>query len=66
MLLKQKHQLYQYGIQGNFKLFRKIKVIYGKPIYFDENRIDIQNKEQIAKLTAKVMKEIVRLTNEKI
>lgn len=41
-------------------------MIYGKPIYFDENRIDIQNKEQIDKLTAKVMKEIVRLTNEKI
>ena len=66
MLLKQKHQLYQYGIQGNFKLFRKIKVIYGKPIFLDENKIDIQNKKQIDKLTAKVMKEVIRLTNEKI
>lgn len=41
-------------------------MIYGKPIFLDENKIDIQNKEQIDKLTAKVMKEVIRLTNEKI
>lgn len=39
------------GIQGNFKIFRKVKINYGKPIYYKKSEIDIQNKEQIDKLT---------------
>lgn len=54
------------GIQGNFKLFRKVKINIGKPIDYSEYREEIGNKELIEKLTQELMQEIVKLRDEKI
>lgn len=51
------------GVQGNFKPFRKVKVIYGKPIYYKKDEIDLQNKQIVDDLTKVVMNEVVTLTN---
>jgi 1-acyl-sn-glycerol-3-phosphate acyltransferase len=50
------------GIQGSFKVFTKVKVNIGKPIYYDKET----SKEQVDNLTNELMEEIVRLTNEQI
>lgn len=52
------------GIQGNFKLFRKVKVNIGKPIYYSEYKEEINNKEVLEKLTQDLMDKIVELRNE--
>lgn len=52
------------GVQGSFKPFTKVKLNYGKPI--DVENLDVQDREAVNAFTAKVMKEVVRLTNEKI
>lgn len=52
------------GVQGSFKIFTKVRLNYGKPIYFDKNT-DIQDKELVNGLTKKVMDEVVRLRDEK-
>lgn len=49
------------GIKGNFKLFSKIRVNIGKPMYFDEYKDKVNDKEVVSKLTEDLMKEIVRL-----
>ena len=51
------------GVKGSFKPFTKVKVKYGKPIYYDKNE-DIQNKERMGELTTQLIKEIVELSNE--
>lgn len=53
------------GVQGSFKPFTKVKLNYGKPIYFEKDT-DVQNKELINELTKKMMDEVVRLRDEKI
>lgn len=52
------------GIKGNFKVFSKISVNIGKPIYYDEYKDKINDKEAITKLSKELMKEIVRLRDE--
>lgn len=52
------------GIQGNFKLFRKVKVNIGKPIYYSEYKEEINNKELLDKLTEELMRKIVELRDE--
>ena len=52
------------GVQGTFKLFRKVKVNIGKPIYYSEYKKDINNKEVLNKLTEDLMSEIVKLRDE--
>ena len=54
------------GIQGNFKPFKKVKLIYGKPMDFSEYASQKNNKEVLDSITKQVMDEVVRLTNEKI
>lgn len=54
------------GIQGNFKPFRKIIINIGKPIYYNEYKEEIKNKEVLDKLTADLMNEIIRLRDEEI
>lgn len=49
------------GIKGNFKVFSKLVVNIGKPMYFDEYKDKISDKELITKLTNDLMNEIVRL-----
>ena len=47
--------------QGDYKVFRKVRLIYGKPIYYNKEEINTNNKEQIDELTNDLMKEIVVL-----
>ena len=54
------------GVQGNFKIFRKVKVNIGEPIYYSEYKDEINNKELLDKLTEDLMKKIVELRDEKI
>ncbi len=54
------------GVQGNFKLFRKVKLNIGKPINYSKYKEEINNKEILDKLTQDLMDEIVRLRDEKI
>lgn len=53
------------GVQGSFKPFTKVKLNYGKPIYFDKET-DIQDKEIVNNLTKKVVDEVVYLRDEKL
>lgn len=54
------------GIQGSFKPFRKVIVNIGKPIDYSEYKDGVKDKEQANKLTDELMKEIVKLRDEKI
>lgn len=49
------------GIKGNFKAFSKVTINIGKPIYYDEYKDKINDKEVVSKLTEDLIKEIVRL-----
>lgn len=53
------------GINGNFKIFSKIKINIGKPMYFNEYKDKINDKEVIAQLTEELTKEIIKLRDEK-
>lgn len=54
------------GVQGSFKLFRKVKLNIGKPIKYDEYTTEVNDKEILDKLTKDLMDEIVGLRDEKI
>lgn len=54
------------GIQGSFKPFTKVKVNIGKPIDYDLSKEELNDKENLSKLTENLMNEIVRLRDEKI
>ena len=54
------------GVQGSFKVFRKVKINIGKPLYYNKNEIDDKDKIYIEHLTGELMDEIIRLANEKI
>lgn len=47
------------GIKGKYKLFRKVTMTYGEPIYYDKTKINQQDKEEIDKLTEELMDKIV-------
>lgn len=49
------------GIKGNFKAFSKVTINIGKPIYYDEYKDKINDKEVVSNLTENLIKEIVRL-----
>ena len=49
------------GINGSFKAFSKIRINIGKPMYFNEYKEKVNDKEVVTKLTEELMKEIVRL-----
>lgn len=50
------------GIKGDYKLFRKVTMTYGEPIYYDKSKINQQDKEEIDKLTDELMNTIINLT----
>ncbi len=52
------------GINGNFKMFSKIIINIGKPIYYSEYKDKINDKNLICELTDKLMKEIIILKKE--
>ena len=54
------------GIQGSFKLFTKVKINIGEPIYYSEYKDKINNKEILENLTEDLMNKIVKLRDEKI
>ena len=54
------------GMQGEFKLFKKVKVNIGEPIYYGDYKEGINNKELLEELTEELMKRIVELRDEKI
>lgn len=49
------------GINGSFKAFSKIRINIGKPMYFNEYKEKVNDKEVVTKLTEELMNEIVRL-----
>ncbi|MCL2382718.1 MAG: 1-acyl-sn-glycerol-3-phosphate acyltransferase [Oscillospiraceae bacterium] len=51
------------GIQGNFKLFTKVRLNIGKPIYYTEEYVAGRTNEE---LTKELMDEIVRLRDEDV
>lgn len=54
------------GIQGSFKIFRKVKVNIGKPIDYLKYKDKINDKEFMNKLTEELMDKIIELRDEKI
>lgn len=52
------------GVQGNFRIFRKVKVNIGEPIYYSEYKDEINNKELLDKLTEDLMHRILELRDE--
>ena len=54
------------GIQGNYKPFTKVKINYGKPMYFEEYKNKDITKQTLDEVSNQIMQEIVRLTNERI
>lgn len=52
------------GVQGNFKIFRKVKVNIGEPIYYSEYKDEINNKELLEELTKDLMDRIVKLRDK--
>ena len=52
------------GIQGSFKPFTKVKLIYGEPLDFSEYKGKEKDKETLDKVTNIIMDNIVMLTNK--
>ena len=52
------------GIQGSFKAFTKVKLVYGEPLDFSEYYGQEKDKEALDKVTKIIMDNIVALTNE--
>lgn len=59
MAIKSGEPIIPAGIKGNYKPFRKVTMTYGEPIYYDKNKINQQNKEEIDKLTEELMDKII-------
>ncbi len=54
------------GVQGSFKPFTKVKLNIGKPIYYNLNKEELNDKDKLRELTDGLMDEIVKLRDEKI
>lgn len=66
MALKSGVPVIPVGIQGNYKAFTKVKINYGKPMYFEEYKNKEITKSVLDEVSDQIMQEIVRLTNENI
>jgi len=55
-----------FGVQGDFKPFKKIKLNIGKPIYYNLSKEEVNDREKLRELTDELMDEIVKLRDEKI
>ena len=53
------------GITGNYKLFSKVRVNYGKPFNIDEYKGKRVRTEELSKITSDIMSEVERLIEEK-
>lgn len=54
------------GMQGNFKVLKKVKVNIGKPLYYSEYKEEINNKKLLDELTEDLMNKIIKLRDNKI
>ena len=54
------------GVQGNFKLFRKIVINIGKPIDYSRYKDKISDKDFMQQLVDELMEKIVELRDEKV
>ncbi len=61
--LKTNTKVIPLGIQGSFKPFTKVKLVYGDPLDFSEYYGKEKDKEALDKVTNIIMDEIVMLTN---
>lgn len=52
------------GIQGSFKPFTKVKLVFGKPLDFSEYYGKEKDKETLEKVTNVIMDNIIMLTNQ--
>ena len=52
------------GIQGSFKPFTKVKLVFGEPLDFSEYYGKEKDKEALEKVTNTIMDNIIMLTNE--
>lgn len=65
LAIKAKVPIIPVGIKGSFKIFRKVTLKYGKPIYYNDHiktEENIKEKENIDKLTNDLMDTIIKLT----
>lgn len=53
------------GVQGSFKLFRKVTLNIGQPIDYSEYKNETHDKAKMDVLAQELMKEIVKLRDEK-
>jgi 1-acyl-sn-glycerol-3-phosphate acyltransferase len=64
LAIKAKVPVIPVGVKGNFKIFRKVILNYGKPIYYDSHIKEgeqIAEKSNIENLTNELMEEILKL-----
>jgi len=54
------------GVQGSFKIFTKLVVNIGKPMYFEEAEGKKMKSAELSVLTKRVMQEIKRLSVESV
>ena len=52
------------GIQGSFKPFTRVKLVYGDPLDFSEYYGKEKDKDTLEKVTNIIMDNIVMLTNK--
>ena len=62
--LKSKVKVIPLGIQGSFKPFTKVKLVYGEPLDFSEYYGKEKDKETLDKVSDIVMDNIIMLTNK--
>lgn len=62
--LKTNTKVVPVGIQGSFKPFTKVKLVFGKPLDFSEYYGKEKDKEALEKVTETIMDNIVMLTNK--
>lgn len=62
MALKTGAPIIPVGIKGNYKLFKPVIVTYGKPIYYNKEEINSQDKALVAAITNDLMGRIISLT----
>ena len=61
--IKSKVKVIPLGIQGSFKPFTKVKLVYGEPLDFSEYYGKEKDKETLDKVSNIIMDKIVMLTN---
>lgn len=53
------------AIEGNYKIFSKIKVVFGKPFYLDVQKDKKYTNEELTQMSAEIMKKVYSLLEDK-